>query len=199
MAQVLFGENRGSLPKPVLHQFEHLEHTLSKRKWCLIDQSGAVTKRGAIPPNYAPPSGFPYPPLGEIAFNYAQPVDSNRFQDFEYIYDQFNERSEQKLYDLQYGEVDKTGRITLNPEFTYLGPTSDHRVLFEKAGGKFGFLDDNDTIVIPPEYEDGRKFSEGLAAVKKNEKWGFIDTSGSTVIPFIYESVREFSEGLAAR
>ena len=81
------------------------------------------------------------------------------------------------MYDLQYGEVDKTGRITLNPEFTYLGTSpSDHRVLFQKAGGKFGFLDHNDTIVIPPEYEDGRKFSEGLAAVKKNEKWGFIDT-----------------------
>jgi len=41
-------------------------------------------------------------------------------------------------------------------------------------------------------------FSNGVAAVKKNEKWGYINTDGDVVIPFEYDSALTFSEGLAA-
>jgi hypothetical protein len=45
-------------------------------------------------------------------------------------------------------------------------------------------------------------FSEGLAAVNKEDKGGYkggyIDKTGNEVIPFIYEDVRVFGEGLGA-
>lgn len=45
--------------------------------------------------------------------------------------------------------------------------------------------------------DEGRNFSEGLAAVKKEKKWGYIDKQGNLVIDYKYEIVGNFSEGLA--
>lgn len=54
------------------------------------------------------------------------------------------------------------------------------------------------TIIISPEYEKSRGFSNGLSAVMKNGKWGYINTMGKMVIPPIYIEVRDFHEGKAA-
>ena len=54
-------------------------------------------------------------------------------------------------------------------------------------GYGYGYIDKTGKIVIPLAYEFTIRFSEGLAAVKKNKKWGFIDKKGNTVIPFIYD------------
>ena len=44
-----------------------------------------------------------------------------------------------------------------------------------------------------------RIFSEGLAAIKKNNKWGFIDKNGKLVIPLKYDDVDYFRpNGLCA-
>lgn len=51
--------------------------------------------------------------------------------------------------------------------------------------------------VVASQYEDGSRFSEGLAAVKKDGKWGYIDENGGLVIDFIYDDAGNFSEGLA--
>src|SRR5690606_38660524 len=40
-------------------------------------------------------------------------------------------------------------------------------------------------------------FSEGLAAVNKNDKYGFIDTKGKVVIEPKYDWASSFSDGLA--
>ena len=47
------------------------------------------------------------------------------------------------------------------------------------------------------DYNEGRNFSEGLAAVRKGNKWGYIDKNGKEVIPCQYEDAWDFSEGLA--
>ncbi|WP_296202308.1 WG repeat-containing protein [Psychrobacter sp. UBA3962] len=73
---------------------------------------------------------------------------------------------------------------------------------------RVGYVDQQGKLVIPFEYdgimegEGGEgitfnNFSEGLAAVVKNEKYGFIDTEGKVVIPLDYDWVSDFSEGLA--
>lgn len=54
------------------------------------------------------------------------------------------------------------------------------------------------TIIIAPQFETIRGFSEGLAAVKQQEKWGYINTMGKMVIPPIYDKARDFHEGKAA-
>ncbi len=46
-------------------------------------------------------------------------------------------------------------------------------------------------------YEEGKDFHEGLAAVKKKGKWGYVDKSGNEIIPCIYEDAFNFSSGLA--
>lgn len=86
---------------------------------------------------------------------------------------------------------------------------------------RWGFIDKDGKMVIPPIYYKAGEFREGIAAVQEVEiyreraygdyyrtntrsgKWGFIDKSGKTVIPFRYETVEGyisypyFLEGLA--
>jgi hypothetical protein len=63
--------------------------------------------------------------------------------------------------------------------------------------GKWGFVDENDKLVIPYIYESANSFSEGLAGVKLNGKYGFINKQGKTVIDLKYEQVTSYCEGLA--
>lgn len=73
-------------------------------------------------------------------------------------------------------------------EFTLI-PYSD--------GEKWGFKDQNKSIILEAKYDDAYAFSEGLAAVKTNGKWGYINYDGKEVIaPVKYEQAGSFSEGL---
>ncbi len=71
---------------------------------------------------------------------------------------------------------------------------------------KENFYYDKDAIVIiTPEFTKAIEqydklgiFSEGLAAVCKDDKWGYINTKGEEVIPCKYRSAEAFSDGLAA-
>jgi hypothetical protein len=40
---------------------------------------------------------------------------------------------------------------------------------------KVGYINGHGVQVIPPRFDDGLKFSDGLAAAKLGKKWGFID------------------------
>ncbi len=52
-------------------------------------------------------------------------------------------------------------------------------------------------FIIPFQYDDTQYFSEGLAAVAKNEKFGYIDSSRKLIIPFQYVDALPFYNGLA--
>ena len=67
-----------------------------------------------------------------------------------------------------------------------------------KLDGKWGFVDREGRITIPPRFDDGREFSEGLAAFELNEKWGYIDALGEVVIEPEFDDAYSFSDGLAA-
>lgn len=69
-----------------------------------------------------------------------------------------------------------------------------------QINSKYGFTDENGTVVIQPVYSRAASFSEGLAAVYDSEKhlWGYIDTAGNTVILPRFKAAGPFSEGLAA-
>ena len=62
--------------------------------------------------------------------------------------------------------------------------------LVDKNGAKIPDFDYN------PYY--GGSFSEGLAAVKKDDKCGYVDTSLQEAIPCTYDEARDFRDGLAA-
>lgn len=52
-------------------------------------------------------------------------------------------------------------------------------------------------VVIEPQYEDAKGFSDGYAAVKKDGKWGYIDESGNAITDFVYYYAAPFAEGKA--
>lgn len=56
------------------------------------------------------------------------------------------------------------------------------------------YTDKYERIPFMKKFEDGRQFSNGLAAVKQNGKWGFIDEKGETIIPFNYDWASSFGE-----
>ena len=62
----------------------------------------------------------------------------------------------------------------------------------------FAVASKSQTVVIAPQYEGVRGFSESYAAVEQNGKWGYVDVKGKIVIPPIYVEARDFHEGKAA-
>jgi len=62
-------------------------------------------------------------------------------------------------------------------------------------GERYGFMDYNGHIVIPPQYEQAAFFNEGLALVMKDEHYGFIDKGNKLIVPFIYASATDFENG----
>lgn len=84
-------------------------------------------------------------------------------------------------------------------------------LLAVNVAGKFGYVDSNGNMAVPPTFDEAEPFSEGLAAVRIGDKWGFVDASGRMVIDAKFDdTVRSgflgtthtgpgpFSEGLAA-
>lgn len=62
---------------------------------------------------------------------------------------------------------------------------------------KWGYVDGNNTVVIPYIYDWADDFIDGYAAVRLNYDWGFIDTYGNEVIPFEYHGAWSFINGFA--
>ena len=52
--------------------------------------------------------------------------------------------------------------------------------------GKWGFADHSGRVVIPCQYDQAWKFSDGLARVNIRGNFGFIDVNGRAVIPIEY-------------
>lgn len=67
-------------------------------------------------------------------------------------------------------------RLTRPSNFTTLQP--------RQQDGKWGFVDDNNVVMITYSFDEVRSFSEGLAGVRIGEDWGFIDLGGALLIPF---------------
>ena len=50
------------------------------------------------------------------------------------------------------------------------------------SGGKYGYIDKSAKVAIPPRFDEGGNFSEGMAVVRMEGKYGYIDKSGKAVI-----------------
>lgn len=65
-------------------------------------------------------------------------------------------------------------------------------------GKKYGFINSNNKVVIPLDYDQATTFSEGLACVKKDGKWKFINANNEIVIDNLnIEYPTRFKEGYA--
>lgn len=61
----------------------------------------------------------------------------------------------------------------------------------DQQDGKWGFVDEQKTIMITYSFDEVRPFSEGLAGVRINNKWGFLNLGGELVIPFNFSNSEE--------
>ncbi|PXV69064.1 WG repeat protein [Dysgonomonas alginatilytica] len=65
--------------------------------------------------------------------------------------------------------------------------------------GKWGYADRKHNLLIPPQFESVKIFSDGVARVKKDGKWGIIKQDGTVFVPFIYDKISEWDKVLSAR
>jgi len=114
--------------------------------------------------------------------------------------------------DGEYGFIDRTGAIVIEPQFIYAQGFSEglaQVVVAEGWGVKRGYIDTTGAVVIELQCYDTQAFSEGLAWVstspptQPNNLEGkvrcLIDKTGQIVTtPVRYLEVSEFSEGLSA-
>lgn len=98
--------------------------------------------------------------------------------------------------------LDSHGHETEMPTWAIRLPTPLIR-FYSEDFKTIGYKDADGNIVVPAQYERGEQyFSEGMAAVRKNELWGFIDAQGNERIAPRYTSPEgqwalHFSDGLA--
>lgn len=108
---------------------------------------------------------------------------------FKYLNDQSIKIYSIGIYDAAYkmlGSVFQDDEFTSDPEDKPFNSGLMKYELPEK--NLYGFINIKGDVVIPTIYEDARAFSDGLAAVCKNNKWGYINTKGEIVIPIQYDN-----------
>ena len=64
--------------------------------------------------------------------------------------------------------------------------------------GKWGYIDTTGAIVIKPQFDEAKRFSEELAIVRDGGKYGYIDKRGKYIIKPQFEAAGRFSEGVAS-
>lgn len=65
---------------------------------------------------------------------------------------------------------------------------TNNNLYLSKQDGKYGYVDKENKIVVPHQYEDATEQNEfGFAAVKKDGKWGAINKEGQEVVPPKYD------------
>lgn len=68
-----------------------------------------------------------------------------------------------------------------------------------ELNGKFGFIDENWSEVIPLIYDNATGFKEGRSVVVLDSLFGMIDKEGGLILPVIYESVDWYCEDGVAK
>uniref|UniRef100_B8HNA7 KWG Leptospira repeat protein n=1 Tax=Cyanothece sp. (strain PCC 7425 / ATCC 29141) TaxID=395961 RepID=B8HNA7_CYAP4 len=70
--------------------------------------------------------------------------------------------------------IDTTGVTVDNPPPPQSSATATGDLVPTQTWGKHGFVDRSGKVIIQPQFEDARPFTEDLAAVKIDGQWGFI-------------------------
>lgn len=78
-------------------------------------------------------------------------------------------------------------------DYYYLSPTNNDLVLVANHEGLYGFINNNEDVVIPYKYQEGTtNFDKnGYAIVMENDMYGTIAKDGKTVIPIKYTHLQK--------
>lgn len=101
----------------------------------------------------------------------------------------------------KYGFCDTTGKVVIAPVFDYADNFSEGLVAVVRIGkprSKVMYVDGTGKIAIDGNFQKGRPFHDGLAAVQKeNGDWIFIDKTGKQAFDAKFSSARSFYDGRA--
>jgi hypothetical protein len=105
------------------------------------------------------------------------------------------------LDDVTFSLLDATGEelVTGSLESMRLDESEGLLKLRVKQGADtvYRYFDLKAQQLLPGIYEHGHPFSEGLAAVKKDDLWGYINRQGEWVVLPRYYEVTDFNDGIA--
>jgi len=82
--------------------------------------------------------------------------------------------------------------------YEFIDAYSEGLAKVKNEEGKYGFIDKERKEVIEPMYDEAKKFSEGFAAVRKDNQWTFINKEGKEITNFQFKKCGDFREGLAS-
>lgn len=105
--------------------------------------------------------------------------------------------------DKEYQLIDREGRKLASYPFAFVGPLSEGLLAYqEDTSGKYGYINEQGTVVIPLRFTGAQPFQEGRAVVNTAEnygnQYGIIDQKGDFVVQPSYADVRLLGEGRAA-
>ncbi len=87
----------------------------------------------------------------------------------------------------------KDGKIILGEkEFDRIYKFQEKRALFRKKEDgveKYGFIDENGKVIVPPLYDEASSFYEGRSIVKMGDKYGVLDLNGKNLVPLEYDRI----------
>lgn len=100
-----------------------------------------------------------------------------------------------------YGFIDAYGNEFIKPQYEDYAPFSNGLAGIYKDG-KWGFIDKQNELVIPCEYDFPDKYKMQFTEYKnkqyinimKNGKWGIIDSNNNVIIPFKYDDICSANE-----
>lgn len=100
--------------------------------------------------------------------------------------------------DADYELMNKKGEVfkTLSDVSTLKFCVDGMLVVKGKENGKWGFIDDKGTVIVPPKYDSCESFKYGYGRFKQNGKWGIIDKTGKEVVEAKYENILSGENGI---
>ncbi len=79
--------------------------------------------------------------------------------------------------------------------FSLSASAQDLKPAKDKATKKYGYQGKgNKAWVIPPSFDDAKKFVDGTAEVELDGHWGLIDLNGNMIFPAIYDNIGKFDK-----
>jgi len=105
------------------------------------------------------------------------------------------EENLKKIYELN-GEINKKQFYCFkdkNIDIDFIWSCSEDMIKISK-NGKYGCMDKEENIIVPPIYDEIQGFENGLAIVILNDKYGVINKKGEIIIPIIYRKIHKWGD-----
>lgn len=95
---------------------------------------------------------------------------------------------------VKWGFVNKEGKVTINPQFTYVGNFNNGNCAVANKEGKWGYIDKKGTLTINYQFDRAKEFANGKAVVFLSGKAGVIDEKGKYTINPQFSDMRNDGE-----